>query len=216
MMFNNPFFFIDVSHHQGLMDWGVAYKEGVRYALIRASNGVTKDREVEHNAENAIKKKIKIGFYHYFQPDINAADQYGRFTETIKPYPKVRRNTLDVEKSGAFLNTNLKQFLDYMPVGIMYTRAEFWRTNVRIPDRYLRHYWLHIAVYGKNDGKLPPKRLAKDVPKPWSRPAAWQYTDKGDGKKYGAGGSWSIDYNIMDRRYAQVLLGIFEPKYEPK
>lgn len=198
------------------MDWGVAYKEGVRYALIRASNGVTKDREVERNAENAIKKKIKIGFCHYFQPDINAADQYGCFTEIIKPYPKVRRNTLDVEKSGTFLNVNLKKFIEYMPQGIMYTRTEFWRSNVRIPHTYLGHYGLHIAVYGKNNGKLPPKRLAKDVPKPWTRPIAWQYTDKGDGKKYGAGGSWSIDYNLMDYDFAKKVLGAIDPKYDPQ
>ena len=60
---------IDVSEHNGEIDWSAAYEDGVRYAFIRCGFGQDiesqDDKYFHMNIHNAIAAGIKVGVYFY-------------------------------------------------------------------------------------------------------------------------------------------------------
>ncbi len=61
---------IDVSHWQGVVDWLKMFKDGVRFALIKATEGSENgsafiDDQLKNNAINGHKAGVKMGAYHF-------------------------------------------------------------------------------------------------------------------------------------------------------
>lgn len=59
---------IDVSRHQGVIDWNKVKQSGVDFAMIRAGYGKyesQKDPKFDENYQNARKAGIKVGAYYY-------------------------------------------------------------------------------------------------------------------------------------------------------
>lgn len=60
---------IDVSHHNGKLDWNKIKNDGVQFAIIRTGFGKAipsqKDREFDRNYTEAKRVGIPIGAYHY-------------------------------------------------------------------------------------------------------------------------------------------------------
>src|SRR6476660_2447595 len=58
---------IDVSHHQGEIDWPRVASDGVRFAYIKASEGGTvPDHRFRENWVEAKKAGLRRGAYHFF------------------------------------------------------------------------------------------------------------------------------------------------------
>ena len=69
-------FGIDVSHHQGKIDWEKVKESGVEFAIIRAGFGNVisqKDTYFDVNMENALKAGIPVGAY-WFSYAVDAKD----------------------------------------------------------------------------------------------------------------------------------------------
>ena len=59
---------IDVSYHQGIIDWGKVKNAGIEFAIIRIGYGMydnQKDKQFENNYKNARANGIPVGVYHY-------------------------------------------------------------------------------------------------------------------------------------------------------
>ena len=59
---------IDVSEHQGVIDWAKVAKDGVQFAVLRAGYGrelSQKDKQFERNYAGAKAAGIKVGAYWY-------------------------------------------------------------------------------------------------------------------------------------------------------
>ena len=57
---------IDVSHHNGMVDWQVVADAGIEFAIIRSSYGLeSKDGMLAQNVIGAKAAGLKIGAYHY-------------------------------------------------------------------------------------------------------------------------------------------------------
>ena len=59
---------IDVSYHQGIIDWGKVKNAGIEFAIIRIGYGMydnQKDAQFENNYKNARAAGIPVGVYHY-------------------------------------------------------------------------------------------------------------------------------------------------------
>lgn len=57
---------IDVSEHNGTIDWAAVKKAGINYAIIRDGYGTSHvDNYFKHNMEGAIAQGIHIGIYHF-------------------------------------------------------------------------------------------------------------------------------------------------------
>lgn len=56
---------IDVSSHQGAIDWKKVAASGVEFAMIRTGYSTTKDKRFDENYKNAVAAGLKVGVYHF-------------------------------------------------------------------------------------------------------------------------------------------------------
>jgi lysozyme len=74
---------IDVSHYQGQIDWGKVSEAGVKFAFIKATDGLTGDPMAKANCAGAAAAGLPFGFYHFWRPQLSAQDQAQHFVATI-------------------------------------------------------------------------------------------------------------------------------------
>ena len=171
---------IDVSEHQGVIDWAKVAKDGVQFAVIRAGYGrelSQKDKQFERNYAGAKAAGIKVGAYWYSYADsVERGEQEAR---TCLKVLEGKRFELPIffdqeyEKSILALSNKTRtdivlKFLETVKgagrkVGL-YSSTNFITANLQA--NRLTEYPLWIAEYGSKlhyPGKV------------W----AWQYTSKG-------------------------------------
>lgn len=97
---------IDVSKHQGEIDWAKVAADGVEFAFIRVGNrgygtgAIVEDAQFEANIKGAISNGIQVGVY-FFSQAINeeeAMDEAQFVLEKIAPYKVQCPVVIDVEK----------------------------------------------------------------------------------------------------------------------
>ena len=101
---------IDVSSHQGNIDWNLVAQDGVEFAIIRVgyrgygSEGrLVVDEKFENNIKGATAAGIKVGVY-FFSQAINEAElleEANLVLEQIAPYKIECPVVYDVEKTSA-------------------------------------------------------------------------------------------------------------------
>ena len=101
---------IDVSSHQGNIDWNLVAQDGVKFAIIRVgyrgygSEGrLVVDEKFENNIKGATAAGIKVGVY-FFSQAINEAElleEANLVLEQIAPYKIECPVVYDVEKTSA-------------------------------------------------------------------------------------------------------------------
>lgn len=78
---------IDVSSHQGSIDWAAVRAGGVKFAVIRASFGAgRRDKRLEENLKGCGENGLPYGFYHYsyaLTPE-EAEEEAEFFLEAVK------------------------------------------------------------------------------------------------------------------------------------
>lgn len=199
---------IDVSHHQGNIDWSKVAANGVMFAFIKATEGTTyTDRMLTTNINAAQKAGIKIGFYHYAHPEKgnSAEDEATYFVKKTMDYTCDLAYVLDVEGEAssigkeklttwsiAFLN-KVKSLTD-KPV-MIYTGGSFAKSYL---SSSLSSYPLWIAHYGV---ETPMSNTI------WNKWSIFQYTSTGALK----GISGNVDLNVMEADYYNELTGITAP-----
>ena len=80
---------IDVSEHNGALDWAKIKASGVQFAIIRTGYGVSHvDNYFEKNIQGALAQDIPVGVYHFsYALDAAGAKKEGEFVLSIlKPY----------------------------------------------------------------------------------------------------------------------------------
>lgn len=97
---------IDVSKHQGEIDWAKVAADGVKFAFIRVGNrgygtgAIVEDAQFEANIKGAISNGIQVGVY-FFSQAINeeeAKEEAAFVLEKIAPYKVQCPVVIDVEK----------------------------------------------------------------------------------------------------------------------
>jgi lysozyme len=75
---------IDVSHHNGEIDWPAAASDGVSFAYIKATEGADfQDDHFVSNCAGATKAGIICGAYHYFRLGTSGLAQAQNFIRTV-------------------------------------------------------------------------------------------------------------------------------------
>ena len=170
---------IDVSHHQGRIDWKrVAKDKRVRFVYIKATQGTTiVDERYKYNNRNARKHGILCGAYLYFSSSSSVRDQFKAFTRVVKKKDQDLIPAIDVEREGMKhwtpkqVRNNLQQMCRLMKnyygkSPIIYSQYVYY--NERLAP-YFNHYLLFLAKYSK--GK--PVIIGK------GRNNIWQFTERG-------------------------------------
>ncbi len=112
-------FGIDVSYHQGLIDWPKVRTSGVRFAIIKASEGEGyTDPMFEQNMLSAAEAEIVAGTYHFFLPRYDPLAQARHYVKTLQELGGGKPTLppcVDIETPGpgkSAYNQSLKVFLE--------------------------------------------------------------------------------------------------------
>jgi GH25 family lysozyme M1 (1,4-beta-N-acetylmuramidase) len=92
---------VDVSNHQGAVNWTSMKNAGITFAYVKATEGVDFiDAQFTTNMTNAKAAGVLIGPYHFARPDSfntnpsDAANEANDFVDAILPYYSGKNNTL--------------------------------------------------------------------------------------------------------------------------
>lgn len=93
---------IDVSHHQGPIDWrSVASERWVRFAYVKATEGDDwTDPAFAPNWNGARSAGLRVGAYHFFTFCSSGAAQARQFLAVVPRDPRALPAALDVEGGG--------------------------------------------------------------------------------------------------------------------
>jgi lysozyme len=92
---------VDVSGHQGDIDWTLLTAGGVAFAYIKATEGGDfRDKQFQKNWDGARATGMLRGAYHFFTQCRSGADQAANFIETVPRDAGVLPPALDAEHMG--------------------------------------------------------------------------------------------------------------------
>ncbi len=92
---------IDISHHQGQIDWKLLQQEKIQFAYIKATEGGDhNDRLFEQNWKNAQKIGLVTGAYHFFTFCRSGEDQAKNFISTVDKKAVQLPPAIDLEFGG--------------------------------------------------------------------------------------------------------------------
>ena len=168
---------IDVSHYQGAVDWPAVAASGVRFAFIKATDGVEDiDPHFAHNWAGTKGAGIIRGAYHFFRPSLDAQEQAAHFLRVVAMDDLALPPALDVEVTDGLyppaLQAGIRTWLEAVQAAvgctpIVYTDPSFWREHVAAD---FSAYPLWLACYAARP----------EVPAAWSAWTFWQHTDTGN------------------------------------
>lgn len=182
---------IDVSHHQGTIDWRAVAADDVAFAYLKASEGGDhRDRRFERNRRDARAAGLAVGAYHFFTWCKPGAEQARNFLAAAAPDPQSLPPAVDLEfggncgrsPDGAELRRELDTYLAqveaaYGQPALLYVTPEFFAAHQRdLPKRAL---WRRAIV------------SRPDASAAW---ALWQYHNRG--RVDGIQGP--VDLNVFD------------------
>ncbi len=158
---NSEYIFgIDISHHQGRIDWSEMRKSHhpIEFVFIRATMGEDgNDRYFKQNWENAKKYNYVRGAYHYYRPNENSTKQFENFKSVVKLEQGDFIPVLDIEKESKYGRKNLREGVlnwlklaekEYGVKPIIYTGLMFYQHILR---GHVDEYPLWIAAYSGKD-----------------------------------------------------------------
>ncbi len=195
---------IDLSHHQGEVDWDAIPRDAVHFVFIKATEG--RDHRDPRFAENwaaAGRVGIPRGAYHFFTFCTPGPDQAAHFLEVVPPGAGELPPVVDVEFTG---NCTAWEDLDRVRDDLVVFVDQIRRAHGREPILYLNRPSYHRIVRGHFETSPLWVRDLFFRPSvseygPWR---FWQYDD--DGRVAGIRGP--VDLNVFEggpQRFAELL-----------
>jgi lysozyme len=153
---------IDVSHHQGHIDWAEVKEAGVDFAYIKATEGGDfTDERFQDNWKETQKHNILRGAYHFFTLCRPGAEQAAHFISVVPRDKNALPPAVDLEYTGNCNDSSkqlnfaaeLKTFYRkikarYGTTPIIYTTYEFHEHHELSP--YMARLWIR-DIYSTPD-----------------------------------------------------------------
>lgn len=202
---------IDVSHHQGDIDWGQVKKSGIGFAMIHTGYGTSSpnqiDRKFIRNIEGAKSNGINVGVYHYSYASspLDASKEAAFCLDIIKDYKLEYPVAYDIEDSTISKFTRRQKtdmvisFCDKIEMSgyyAMFYCNPNWINNHLYADELFGKYDFWLAHYG--------------ISSPSFACGMWQKSDAG--KIQGIQGN--VDLDIAYRDFATIIKAKGLNKYE--
>ena len=170
---------IDVSRHQGRIDWDVIKKNPrIKYVYIKATEGSDLvDDCYQRNIREARRAGLKVGSYHYLSNRSSVTTQFRNFATTANRDEQDLVPVIDVEVCKQWSAQQLRDSLmvfarmveDYYGCKpIIYTYETFFKSYL---GKAFAHYPIFIAKYPKNPDDKPNINGVK-----W---LIWQFSETG-------------------------------------
>jgi len=191
-----PLHGIDVSHHNGIIDWEsvkkMQFSDGnlrLKFCFLKATEGMKhSDKQFERNWKKLEGLGIKRGAYHFFVPWREPRSQAMNFINAVTLKKGDFAPVLDIEqnslKSDSQIVSEIKIWLDivqkhYGKKPIIYTNPNFYKKFIK---GNFEDYPLWMADYSKETLKGYGSSL-------WF----WQHNQKG----WCEGVKGTVDYNVF-------------------
>lgn len=197
---------IDVSIHNGAIDWSKVKSSGVEGAIIRCGYGrdLTRqdDANFKRNIEGAIAQGLRVGvyLYSYAKSEDSARSEAAHVLRLIEPYKDnitlpiyydlEEQGTESGAKERAIIFGDIIEKSGYW-CGV-YASLYWWNTHLKGLDRFTK--W--VASWGSNNGTPQAKPNIEGVD-------LWQYTS--EGKINGISGR--VDLNELLRTDIRGYIG---------
>jgi GH25 family lysozyme M1 (1,4-beta-N-acetylmuramidase) len=178
---------VDVSHHNGSIDWQRVRNAGIRFAAIKATEGRSfVDGMAMTNLEECRAADIVPAMYHFYHHDVDPEAQAAHFIHNIGPHePGDLPPAIDVEAPGDGAGTvtypasevvrrltvcarAIQSAIGRAP--LIYTYPSAWAELTNDSRSFANTNPLWIASYGVESPRLPGG---------WTDYLLWQYTDRG-------------------------------------
>ncbi len=143
---------VDVSYHQGPIDWPLVAAAGKRFAFVRASAGtLTADTAYWANSSGARAAGLHLGSYHFANPDRtfnDAGNEAAWFLRNAAIASGDLLPVLDLETANGLdplsLTTWAHTWLSQVTAAtgvrpIIYTNPKFWATHMANTDWFARN-----------------------------------------------------------------------------
>lgn len=185
---------IDVSNHQGNINWKDIDQGAVNFAYIKATEGTTFiDKSFSKNWEASKEAGILRGAYHFFKAESDGKKQAEHFISVVPKEKNMLPPVIDIEEVGkdqAKFIVEIKEFAQiiedhYGKKPILYINNQTYDLYAR---DFLTDYMIWYAIYKGN----PPM-------KNW---ILWQYTDQGSSK----GIDGPVDFNKFNGDKNEIML----------
>ncbi|MBQ6080592.1 MAG: hypothetical protein IJK93_09990 [Muribaculaceae bacterium] len=203
---------IDISKHQGEIDWAELKKQSkIQYVYIRATVGSNViDNKYKENFRNARKHGFKAGSYHYFTNLSSATAQFENFIKTVDRNSQDLLPIIDVEEINRWSKQQLRDSVmvfarlveDYFGCKpLIYTNEKFFTTNL---GRAFAEYPLFIAKYSTT---------APNIGYNW---VLWQFSDCGQFKSSVKGNHGEVDLSRFNKGRSINDILYVPSKHKPK
>lgn len=189
---------IDVSHHQGKIEWGKVTQwkdKKISFVYIKATEGATYiDKAYKTNLKEAKQSNFLVGCYHYFRTTSSVKDQFENFIKYVDKDKQDLIPLIDVEEKKNWNDTEFhKNFQDFLNMvenhfgskPMIYTVNSFY--NHHLSGKYKSYHFL-IGRYGKN----PPNMRDKSS---WT---VWQFSETGKVN----GIPKDVDIDVINKKYS--------------
>lgn len=196
-------FGVDVSHHQGSVDWELFKEQGVQFAYIKATEGSSHtDTEFFNNLAGADAAGIAAGVYHFFSFDSSPETQAEHFISTAGELSGHLPPAVDVEYYGdkeanpppkEAVIESLSEFLALLEKE--YGKKPVIYTTYKVYHRYLKGEFDGYPLWIRNV-YYPPA----DIGRTWT---FWQYSDRGELSGH-AGAEAYVDLNVFGGTKAEL------------
>ena len=184
---------VDVSHHQGDIDWVALAASDVQFAFIKATEGTDhRDTLFERNWSASAAAGVQRGAYHYFTFCSSGAAQAAHLTRVVPPGQAMLPTAVDVEYSGNCANpppaAHIREQLLIMlrDLTLAYGRKPILYTTNEARVRLLRGEFSEYPLWIRNV-YAPPWSLGVTQ---WT---FWQHSD--DGQRRGV--RTQVDLNVF-------------------
>jgi lysozyme len=224
---------IDISHHNGKIDWNLVKAAGVQFVFLKATEGANfVDSEFVTNRAGAKKAKLPCGAYHFFHPKDDVAKQVDQFCKTVSrlqagDLPPVLDIEVPLEWKGIAVAERNSRILRWLKAveqrlgvqPIIYLNRSMARDELE-SNPALKKYLLWLAEYTTQPSAV--------VPAPWKVWTFWQYSEVGKVKGVPSprcdlnrfsGGSADLQKLLVKtsqlpviHRIANWLTGVFQPE----
>lgn len=197
---------IDVSHHNGTINWTQVALDGVKGAYIKLTEGETfvspKAYENYLGAKNA---GLRVGFYHYAHANNDPIKEVDFFLKKLGNMKVDLPHCLDLEenkgKSKAQVNAFGLKWMEYLQkktgiTPILYAGLSFSNDNF---STAMAKYPLWVARYSSSN-RVGGMNNPGDS-RYWSKWAMFQFTDAGKVK----GIKGNVDINEMDLDFFKAI-----------
>lgn len=195
---NGKAFGLDISQHNGNIDWNKINKNFISFVMVKATQGKGfKDKNFDTNWQQLKEAGIIRGAYHFFTHSTDASAQATHFAQIVRFEPSDLPPILDIEddvvgQTQADDATLVKQVRVWLQLveqltgrkPIIYTTAHFW--NAHMTEEF-GDYPLWVAKFSD---------VPKSMPKGWSKWTFWQYSDQAS-----VDGVGTVDTNIFNGSY---------------